>query len=267
MLPRLSHRDRVTGLRGLANDCGSPPYPDMITEAIGALKENDGSSKRAISKYIELTYNRLPLNHDELLSDHLRRLKNESHLIMVKKSYKPANSAGSAASLMGFATYNLSDASPTSKSGRDCPPKPKPTVPAADSHSQSLNAPVADEPKKFVGRPRKNGPIGQVGVRKGPGCYVGVAPATTTVDAPSLPRPRGRPKGTTRATSVTAVLGKRRGRPPRVGGNTEPQPPKKTTGMPQSKEKQAVEALSIVMGAVQDLEGLAAIHHFEMLLR
>ncbi|MBA0815329.1 hypothetical protein Gohar_021087, partial [Gossypium harknessii] len=40
----------------------------MIIEAIGALKEKNGSSKRAISKYIELAHKPYPPSHDELLS-------------------------------------------------------------------------------------------------------------------------------------------------------------------------------------------------------
>ncbi|XP_031259532.1 histone H1-like [Pistacia vera] len=70
-----------------------PPYTEMISSAITALKEKDGSSMRAIAKYIEKVYvNSLPLNHPALLSHHLKRLKNIGQLVMVKKSYKLARS-------------------------------------------------------------------------------------------------------------------------------------------------------------------------------
>ncbi|MBA0810968.1 hypothetical protein Gohar_002909, partial [Gossypium harknessii] len=40
----------------------------MIIEAIDALKDKNGSSKRAILKYIELAHKQLPPNHDKLSS-------------------------------------------------------------------------------------------------------------------------------------------------------------------------------------------------------
>ncbi|KAI9165006.1 hypothetical protein LWI28_005911 [Acer negundo] len=65
-----------------------PPYAEMIYAAITALKEKGGSSKIAVGKHIEQTYLNLPANHSTLLTQHLQRLKNTGHLIMVKKSYK-----------------------------------------------------------------------------------------------------------------------------------------------------------------------------------
>ncbi|KAL0464162.1 UNVERIFIED_CONTAM: hypothetical protein Slati_0303800 [Sesamum latifolium] len=47
----------------------------MITAAISALKERNGSSKRAIAKYIETHYANLPPTHSALLTHHLKRLK------------------------------------------------------------------------------------------------------------------------------------------------------------------------------------------------
>ncbi|KAG5063766.1 hypothetical protein JHK85_004949 [Glycine max] len=59
----------------------------MIYTAIEALKEKDGSSKRAIAKYIEQVYTQLPPNHSNLLTQHLTHLKSRGLLQMVKNSY------------------------------------------------------------------------------------------------------------------------------------------------------------------------------------
>lgn len=59
----------------------------MIYAAITALKERDGSSKRAIAKYIEGAYTGLPPTHSALLTHNLKRLKDAGLLVMVKKSY------------------------------------------------------------------------------------------------------------------------------------------------------------------------------------
>ncbi|KAI3515776.1 hypothetical protein L1887_14680 [Cichorium endivia] len=64
-----------------------PPYSDMIVQAIVALKEKDGSSRQAIAKYIERHYPNLPPTHSNLLTHHLKRMKNEGQLTMVKYSY------------------------------------------------------------------------------------------------------------------------------------------------------------------------------------
>ncbi|XVF43225.1 hypothetical protein PTKIN_Ptkin02bG0023200 [Pterospermum kingtungense] len=288
-----------------------PPYADMICEAIGALKEKNGSSKRAISKYIESAFKTLPPTHPALLTHHLKRLKNNGLLVMVKKSYKLASTARSEASVPESSPPNPPDASPSGpKRGRGRPPKPKPTVPSADPNPnpntqlQSVTVPVpvsapvpaADGTKKSPGRPRKNGPVpvGQIGARKGRGRppksgpkkspgrprkpktvrsvvgvkrgrgrppkntnqlapqgvmpilgqpmavpYADAAAATTTVAVPSLPRPRGRPKGTGGGPAAGVVVsGKRRGRPPKIAGvAAKPIAPKKTTGKPVGRPK------------------------------
>lgn len=72
-----------------------PPHSDMIIKIIGALKDKNGSSKRAISKYIKLAHKRLSPNHNELLTQHLKLLKNSGQLVMVRKRYKLAPSTGS----------------------------------------------------------------------------------------------------------------------------------------------------------------------------
>ncbi|BBH04175.1 winged-helix DNA-binding transcription factor family protein [Prunus dulcis] len=108
-----------------------PPYTEMIYAAIAALKEKDGSSKRAIAKYIERAYSGLPTTHSALLTHHLKRLKSNGLLVMVKKSYKlprsdaslpPPNASAAAAA----ATTALPSAGPSRGRGR--PPKTKPIL-------------------------------------------------------------------------------------------------------------------------------------------
>ncbi|KAL5570614.1 hypothetical protein UlMin_027189 [Ulmus minor] len=114
-----------------------PPYAEMITAAIAALKERDGSSKRAIAKYIEGAYTGLPSTHSALLTHHLKRLKNNGLLIMVKKSYKlPISDSSSTAS----PAANLPSSGPNRGRGR--PPKPKPN-PTSQPISQPIVDPVA----------------------------------------------------------------------------------------------------------------------------
>ncbi|KAL6178224.1 hypothetical protein ACLB2K_049743 [Fragaria x ananassa] len=108
-----------------------PPYAEMIYTAIAALKEKDGSSRRAIAKYIEQVYPSLPPTHSALLTHHLKRLKNSGHLEMVKKSYKiPGPPRSDAAAppppLPIDSPAPASAASPAQPRGRGRPPKPKP---------------------------------------------------------------------------------------------------------------------------------------------
>ncbi|KAF7834849.1 histone H1-like [Senna tora] len=72
-----------------------PTYKEMIHNAIAALKRRNGSSKRAIAKYIDQTFTHLPSTHSALLTLHLKRLKSKGVLVMVKKSYKFARSYAS----------------------------------------------------------------------------------------------------------------------------------------------------------------------------
>ncbi|KAK1421032.1 hypothetical protein QVD17_23083 [Tagetes erecta] len=66
---------------------GHPPYSEMIIAAITALKDKDGSSRQAISKYIDQNFTNLPPIHSTLLTHHLKRLNNLGQLVMVKHSY------------------------------------------------------------------------------------------------------------------------------------------------------------------------------------
>lgn len=111
----------------------------MIFEAIGALKEREGSSKRAIAKYIEGAYKNLPPTHDVLLVHHLKRLKSNGELVMNKKSYMLPRSENHFPDLSppdAAATSTITTADPAAsasasvgpKRGRGRPPKPKPSI-------------------------------------------------------------------------------------------------------------------------------------------
>ncbi|GAA0166567.1 hypothetical protein LIER_21693 [Lithospermum erythrorhizon] len=64
-----------------------PPYEEMITTAIAALNESEGSSKQAISKYIDRVFKNLPSNHSELLTHHMKMLKNSGQIVLLRRSY------------------------------------------------------------------------------------------------------------------------------------------------------------------------------------
>ncbi|XP_047328180.1 histone H1-like [Impatiens glandulifera] len=96
-----------------------PPYLEMITEAIVSLKEKNGSSQYAITKFIEEKQKQLPPNFKKLLLVQLKKLVSTSKLVKVKASFKlPAQSkvAKSAA------------AAPAKKKPAPAPAKAKKTV-------------------------------------------------------------------------------------------------------------------------------------------
>ncbi|MBA0621102.1 hypothetical protein Godav_006752, partial [Gossypium davidsonii] len=195
---------------------------------IGALKDKNGSSKRAIAKYIESAHKDLPPTHSALLTHHLKRLKNNGILVMVKKSYKLASTARSEVPIPDSTPSNPPDVSspPGFKRSRGRPPKPKPTISApADpipqqqqqqqQQQQPLPAPIPDATKRSPGRPRKNGPVAPLGVRKGRGR----PPKTGPKKSPGRPR---KPK-TVRSVVGANAMKRGRGRPPKVL-NQMPQP-------------------------------------------
>ncbi|KAH6822203.1 hypothetical protein C2S53_001878 [Perilla frutescens var. hirtella] len=103
-----------------------PPYAEMISAAIAALKERDGSSKRAIAKYIETQYSDLPPTHSALLTHHLKRLKTNGQLLMVKHSYKLPGPRSAPAAVNGGVNVESADpASSVAKRRPGRPPKPK----------------------------------------------------------------------------------------------------------------------------------------------
>jgi len=218
-----------------------PPYAEMIYKAIEALKEKDGSSKRAIGKYIEHVYKQvLPAEHSSLLTQHLNHLKSAGLLIMFKKSYKLPSS------LPPPPTLNRSDHSEShlpfipltqTQRGRGRPPKPKPNpIPNAQPVFVSLDSTV----KRGRGRPpgtfRSNSPARPPkpkSVSNGPKRRPGRPPKTQSQptaipfaapppsDEPNVSarstRPRGRPKKYADAATTT-----RRGRPKKVARPNNP---------------------------------------------
>ncbi|KAK1388271.1 H15 domain-containing protein [Heracleum sosnowskyi] len=80
-----------------------PPYDEMITAAILAMKEKDGSSRQAIAKYIESEFKNLSVSHASLLTQHLRKMKNMGKLVMNKHSYMLSGSGVGQSQSGGFA--------------------------------------------------------------------------------------------------------------------------------------------------------------------
>ncbi|OWM62634.1 HMG-Y-related protein A [Punica granatum] len=72
-----------------------PSYDEMILAAVAALKSPGGSSKKAISDYIQQNYPNLPPNHGTLLTHHLRSLKTGGRLLMTRNNYRLPDPEGS----------------------------------------------------------------------------------------------------------------------------------------------------------------------------
>ncbi|KAL6521337.1 hypothetical protein OROGR_017906 [Orobanche gracilis] len=142
-----------------------PSYPQMIMEAIDALKSPEGANKSSISDYIESNYGEIPADHSDLLTTHLTKMILSGELLLVNNNYLKQGSA------------NL----PPPKRGRGRPPKPKdphapvrampgPARPRGRPPSRNLNEPpTAKKPKpadgssgRPRGRPRKLKPVENV---------------------------------------------------------------------------------------------------------
>lgn len=283
-----------------------PSYAEMITAAISDLNERNGSSKRAIAKYIETNYSNLPPTHSALLTHHLKRLKSNGQLLMVKHSYKLPRSAPVAVNgAFNPAFSDPSSAGPKRRPGR--PPKPKPdavqaavpvfdpplnmnampaVVPATQSQPNvalgPFNGPAPGAPVRGRGRPPKPGgakrgpgrPPKSGGLTAGSGAVArgrgrprkNAYPGALAARGKGQGRPRGRPPKPINVVEglapgaavggenvaapvavgvanvdalgggVVPVLGKRRGRPPKAGG--EPKKPRNlTAGQPKKPRK------------------------------
>ncbi|CAN4088794.1 unnamed protein product [Withania somnifera] len=112
-----------------------PDYAELITAAITALKEKEGSSRIAIAKYIDRVCTNLPPNHSALLTHHLKRLKNSGYLAMVKHSYVLA-APGSTPPPAMETDSNGSDVSALTKRKPGRPPKLKPETQQAQVQFQ-----------------------------------------------------------------------------------------------------------------------------------
>ncbi|GLJ14100.1 hypothetical protein SUGI_0226020 [Cryptomeria japonica] len=66
-----------------------PSYRQMITEAICGLKESNGSSQKAISRFIHMKYGaHLQTNFKQILLKHLKKLSEAGELTRIKNSFK-----------------------------------------------------------------------------------------------------------------------------------------------------------------------------------
>lgn len=149
----------------MATEVGKPPslpsYPQMIFEAMNALKQKDGVNKTAISKYIESRYGDLPAGHSNLLSAHLTRMKDTGELVFFKNNYL------------------IPDPTAPPRRGRGRPPKPKePLAPEAVVPSQPRSR----------GRPKKD-PNAEPAPKKPKPVAPPAQPAVSKTG-----RPRGRPR-------------------------------------------------------------------------
>jgi hypothetical protein len=205
----------------------------MIYSAITALKEQDGSSRIAIAKYIERAYPGLSPSHSDLLTHHLKRLKNSGALVLNKKSYLLPRSdinTDISATITTTATVStnppqiqpqyvapISSAPPEQKRGRGRPPKTKanglPPTPA----SVLANG----QPQTGLGS--------HVSVTAQTQSQLVVSSVGTPVDSTSTGRKgRGRPKKMVVTEAGPLVVKKGRGRPP----NSGPLGSKKSPGRP-----------------------------------
>ncbi|CAN8270246.1 unnamed protein product [Cochlearia groenlandica] len=147
-----------------------PPYSEMISAAITALNEPEGSSMTAISKHIQRFNTDLPLAHRALLFRHLKTLNNSGFLAMVKNSYKLASPppsphppeslavAATAASDLEALRSEIhelsldtvaipSSATQPQKRVRGRPPKPKPQAPGSEQYGPDVTKPVKEAPE------------------------------------------------------------------------------------------------------------------------
>ncbi|XP_075523524.1 uncharacterized protein LOC142556129 [Primulina tabacum] len=293
-----------------------PPYAEMITAAIAALNERNGSSKKAIVKYIESHYWNLPPTHSSLLTHHLKRLKNSGQILMVKYSYRlPRSGVSSPVSANGTVTDSATSVGSKKRPGR--PPKAKSVqaavpvfaqqdvpmndvpvvVPGLVEQQNAAVGPLGSAHVAFVpgggpsvsgvtrgrGRPPKQGasklrPPKSGGVQTGGGRGRGRPKKIATPPAARvkrLGRSRGRPRKVNNpevgvaavgggvvgplviggaaadgalpaGSGIVSVAGKRRGRPPKAGGEAkrprmvgtgEPKKPRKLGGKPLGRPK------------------------------
>ncbi|KAK9115239.1 hypothetical protein Syun_022036 [Stephania yunnanensis] len=168
-----------------------PPYAEMILAAIAGLNDENGSSKSAISKYIEGAFNGLPSDHSVQLTNSLNQMKESGELVYSKNNFM------------------LKDPNAPPKRGRGRPPKPK------------LQSSLSDAP---AGPPR---PRGRPPKAKDPLAPPSASPRPKVASGSG--KPRGRPPKKAKIdggvlgaaeTEVAAVTGasrpRGRGRPPKV---------------------------------------------------
>ncbi|KAG0464262.1 hypothetical protein HPP92_020331 [Vanilla planifolia] len=149
------------------------PYHEVVTEAITALGEQDGSTKSAILYHIETTYRgNLPANHEAALSEALATMKDAGDVLLINNKYKNSTPGT------------------LPRRGRGRPPKPKvspppgqdPPTPRPRGRPPKIRDPLAVAVAKAAagfprsrGRPKKIRPASSalpmtvVGVKRGRG--------------------------------------------------------------------------------------------------
>ncbi|KAE9613852.1 putative High mobility group protein HMGA [Lupinus albus] len=157
-----------------------PSYAEMIYTAIGALKEKNGSSKRAICKYMEQVYkDNLPPNHDALLTKNLKSLKKNGHLVLVKKSYHlPLGSIQPHS--------EPEQVQQVAQSEHKANPKP------AQNANTNGGGGVTEVKKRGRGRPPR---------------VSSLKPQAKPADSVVKPKPRGRPRKNAAVTASSAAAG------------------------------------------------------------
>ncbi|CAH8388684.1 unnamed protein product [Eruca vesicaria subsp. sativa] len=199
----------------------APPYSELIVEAIAHLNEPEGSSKMAISRYIERSNPVLPTAHAALLTHHLKTLKNCGVLSMVKKSYKLAATSS--------APESVAVAAAAAAAGLSAPRSESPLSNNPDPVSGSVSGSASQPLKRGRGRPPKAKPEaspqpnavqlnGQPSWEEQPQIHV-TSPTQGVTESSSAKRGRGRPRKDGSAPIPRPAVGmsvimKRRGRPP-----------------------------------------------------
>ncbi|KAJ6970021.1 uncharacterized protein [Populus alba] len=211
-----------------------PSYAEMIYSAITALKEQDGSSRIAIAKYIERAYPGLPSNHSDLLTHHLKRLKNSGALVLNKKSYMVPRSDSNA---------NITTSTPT-VSTSPTQIQPQHAVPVSSAPPEQKRGRGRPPKAKLNGLTPTPAPVLANGqAQTGLGLNVGVTAQPLSVGFPidstssTVKKGRGRPKKVVVTEAGPLAVNKGKGRPPKTG----PLGSKKSPGRPR-KPKSLVDA-------------------------
>ncbi|KAK1371904.1 hypothetical protein POM88_037996 [Heracleum sosnowskyi] len=186
----------------------NPTYEEMITAAILALKEKDGSSRQAIDKFIGNEYQNLSPSHGTLLTYQLKRMKNEGKLVMNKHSYMIPG--------IEFVVESVGEVSIGSKKGRG---RPRKVQANGGGGVVDLEAPPVS-----VGVIGDSGIVGNVVPFDPIGAVPNVVPIGEVDGGTVVKRRPGRPPksqaavvgGEPIAAAEPISVGRRPGRPPKV---------------------------------------------------
>ncbi|URE07057.1 hypothetical protein MUK42_18924 [Musa troglodytarum] len=215
------------------SDVSTKPYGEsssngMIVRAIKSLKEKRGSSARAIGKFIRDTYSDLPGTHAALLKLHLRRLRSQGGLRMVKKSYKisasgPESPAAGEKRKRSRPPKTAEAAALDGKRKRGRPPKVNAAATASGSGA------TVSTPKRRPGRPPKGGAAASPVVQKRKPGRPSKASLASAQSGET--RKRGRPP---KASVAAAQSGgtRKRGRPPKAATKDASSAVKRKPGRP-----------------------------------